>query len=162
MFCPNCGSLNDDQSKFCQNCGRKLITDSNNESYVQNASNVQQNVPVYQNLQANQNNGYINNQVNGSYANVPTFSSAHSIALMIISMLCCGNVLALIFAILSLVEGNKVAQLVASGNVNAARVSKEQSSKWLRMSYIFLAIEIALIFAYVIFAVVVTSAYAPY
>ena len=64
MFCPNCGSLNDDQSKFCQNCGRKLITDSNNGSYVQNASNMQQNVPVYQKLQANQNNGYINNQVN--------------------------------------------------------------------------------------------------
>ena len=86
MFCPNCGSLNDDQSKFCQNCGRKLITDSNNGSYVQNASNMQQNVPVYQNLQANQNNGYINNQVNGSYVNVPTFSSAHSMALMIVSM----------------------------------------------------------------------------
>ncbi|MGN1481410.1 zinc-ribbon domain-containing protein, partial [Porcipelethomonas sp.] len=43
--CPNCGTTENDEAKFCLNCGHELIADNKIES-GQSATNVTQNIAV--------------------------------------------------------------------------------------------------------------------
>ena len=93
MYCPSCGSLNEDNSKFCVNCSAKLTEEVH--------------VDPTENINANSQNP-INDGNNVNSSDVPTFSPGHSIFLIIFSILCCGGIIGAIFAVLSLTEGNKV------------------------------------------------------
>lgn len=53
MFCPNCGTKNEDDALFCGNCGTRLVIDVPQETPVQESveeepevTPVQQSVPV--------------------------------------------------------------------------------------------------------------------
>lgn len=128
MFCQKCGSSNDDTSKFCQSCGANLQpTSSVNEQVVANNFN------------------------NNSNRQMPTFSSGHSIFLIIFSLLCCGGVVGVIFAVLSLVEGNKVNEYAANGDYENALRCKNASNKWIKATYITWAVVAALVLIYFLF-----------
>ncbi len=162
MFCSKCGSLNSDDSKFCQSCGAKLGTENSNSSSINNNTGVVNNAPI--------NNGYSNNYTNNqsgpinnvNYNDIPTFNPAHSIFLIIFSILCCGGIIGVVFAILSLVEGNKVKDFVAMGNIEAAKKAKKESNKWIKATYITWAVIAALViiyFAFFMFLAIAESTY---
>ena len=53
MFCPNCGTKNEDDALFCGNCGTRLVIDVPQETPVQESveeepeeTPVQENVPA--------------------------------------------------------------------------------------------------------------------
>jgi uncharacterized membrane protein YvbJ len=53
MFCPNCGTKNEDEALFCGNCGTRLVIDVPQETPVQEsvpaepeATSAQENVPA--------------------------------------------------------------------------------------------------------------------
>lgn len=126
MFCSKCGTENDNGSKYCKNCGNLL----------ENVS---------------ENNNPVNNYTSNVYTeDVPTFSPVHSIILLLFALFCCGGgIIGMIFPILSLVEGDKVKELVAKGDINGARIAKKNSDKWIRATYITLAIIALLIIMYI-------------
>lgn len=143
MYCSNCGTSNDQSNKFCQNCGAAL------------GENSDQNVQMPQN-NYNQNT----NENNNMNQPMPSFSSGHSIFLIIFSFLCCGGIIGAIFAILSLVEGNKVNDYAAAGDYNNAVKCKKASEKWIKATYITWAIVAALMiiyFAFVFFVAIVSE-----
>lgn len=110
MFCSNCGNQIDSDSKVCSRCGVSVSNDTN---------------PIQVN-----NSGNINNE------EIPTFSPTHSIILLVFCVLCCGGVVGAVFAILSLVEGNKVKEYVRNGNIEEAKIAKKNSTKWIKATYI--------------------------
>lgn len=124
MFCSNCGNTNDDDSKFCYSCGSEL-KEENNVNSEKDKLNIQ--------------------------SNMPSFSPGHSIFLIIFSILCCGGVVGVIFAALSLVEGEKVNEYAKNGNIDMAKEAKTKADKWIKATYITWAVEAALIIIYFIF-----------
>ena len=125
MFCSNCGNQIDSDSKVCPYCGGSVSSNTN---------------PIKENNSQNVNN-----------KDVPTFSPAHSIFLIIFCLLCCGGVVGEVFAVLSLVEGNNVNDYVKNGNIEAARIAKNKSTKWIKATYITCAVVAALVIIYCIF-----------
>ena len=128
MVCKKCYYNNDENAKFCTKCGEKLEEVRGN---VQNT---------------NVNNTSYNNQNNSEIIN---YSPASAIVALIISILCCGSIPGIVFAILALVEGGKINPAKMQGNFEAAKYSLEQYKKWTKFSWISVivwAIVIALIY----------------
>lgn len=82
---------------------------------------------------------------------VPEYKPTVAIIQIIVSFLCCGGIIGAIFAILGLVEGNKVKDFVAQGNMEAAKASLEQANKWSKYAWIAIAICMVLVVLYCIF-----------
>lgn len=124
MFCSNCGNQIDSDSKVCSHCGVSVVSNSN---------------PIQVNNNGNVNSAYVNNS-NVNNGDIPTFSPAHSIFLIVFCILCCGGIIGVVFAILSLVEGNKVNDYVKNGNIEEAKIAKNKSTKWIKATYITCAV----------------------
>ena len=124
MFCKNCGSENEDNVKFCNKCGKSLAAEA--EIVVQDTANT-------------------------SGDSIPEYNSGSAIAALIVSIFCCGGIIGIIFAILSLVEGGKVKTFVANGNIDAANASLADAKKWNKYAWIGIAIFMVLGIAYLIF-----------
>lgn len=144
MFCPNCGAENDNGATYCRSCNSMLSNSSSNFS--------------------NQNNNYYtNNTTSFNPQDVPVFSYTHSIILLLVGFFCCGNMLGIIFPILSLVAGDDVKKLVANGDINGAKAAKEKSDKWIKASYIaFLIIAVLEIIAILFYVFVIAAVSAGY
>ena len=140
MICKNCYYNNESDSKFCVKCGAELQP----EVVVQNNSN--------SNTQNNVNNVNYGNQNNETV----NYSPASAIIALVVSLLCCSNVVGLVFAILALVEGGKINPAVLSGNIAAAKASLEQYKKWVKYAWISVAIwAVVVILLYVLYFVFV-------
>lgn len=126
MFCSNCGTENDNDSKYCRNCGNILEKVPNNYTNVNNYNN------------------------NYNSEDVPVFNPTHSIILLIFALFCCGGgLIGMIFPILSLIEGDKVKDLVSKGDIQGAKIAKKNSDKWIKATYITLSILALLIILYI-------------
>ena len=146
MVCKNCYYNNESDSKFCVKCGAELQP----EVVVQNTSN--------NNTQNNSNNMNNTNNVNygNQYNETVNYSPASAIIALIVSMLCCSNIIGLVFSILALVEGGKINPAVLSGNIGAAKASLEQYKKWTKYAWISTVIwVVAIILIYVLYFVFV-------
>lgn len=127
MICNKCYYNNDDNSMFCVKCGEKLEEKSKvqtQNSQVQNTNSVNYN-----------NNVNVNNM-----GNVPTYNMANAIVALVVSLCCCSNIIGIVFAILSIVEGSKVSQFVRFGDIASASASLNQAKKWVKYAWISLAI----------------------
>lgn len=148
MVCNKCYYNNDDNSMFCVKCGEKLDgTSANNTQTVQN-------------VQAQNNNGntYNNNTNVNNMGNVPTYNMANAIVALVVSLCCCSNIIGIVFAILSIVEGSKVSQLVRFGDMASANASLVQAKKWVKYAWISLAIWVAaIIIFYIVYLVFVVG-----
>lgn len=82
---------------------------------------------------------------------VPEYKPTIAIIQIVISFLCCGGVIGAVFAILGLVEGNKVKGFVAQGNLEAAQASLDQANKWSKYAWIAIAICMVLVGLYCVF-----------
>lgn len=117
MICNKCYYNNDDNSMFCIKCGEKLKDTSTN--VVNNNQQATQNVSAQNNM-----------------GNVPKYNSASAIVALIASFLCCTNVIGIVFAVLSLIEGSKVSQFVQFGDMISANNSLVQAKKWVKYAWI--------------------------
>lgn len=144
MVCKNCYYNNESNSRFCVKCGAELQP----EVVVQNTS--------YNNARNNvSNTNYTNNVNYGNQSNeTVNYSAASAIIALIVSLLCCSNVVGIVFSILALVEGGKINPAVLSGNIGVAKASLEQYKKWTKYAWISVAIwTVAVILIYVLYIV---------
>ena len=120
MICNNCNTNNNDGAKYCVSCGKELEP----QVVVQNQQNMGNNIES------------------------PKYNATSSIIAIIVSVLCCTGLIGIVFAILSLVQGN----------LQAANASLEQAKKWNKISWIIIAvfgvISLLLIIVNVIIAVI--------
>lgn len=137
MFCSKCGASNDDSSKFCRSCGGNLNPSENANAQV-----------ISSNYNTNSN----------SNVQMPSFSSGHSIFLIVFSLFCCGGIIGVIFAVMSLVEGNKVNDYASNGDLDNALRCKKSSDKWIKATYITWAVMAALMVLYFIFMLLISVA----
>ena len=136
MVCKNCYYNNESNSKFCVKCGAELEP----EVVAQNTSN--------NNPQRNTNNVNYVNQNNETI----NYSSASAIIALIASILCCSNILGIVFSVLALVEGGKIKPAKNQGNVQAAKFSLEQYKKWAKYAWISVAIwDIVIALIYILY-----------
>lgn len=135
MYCHNCGTLNEDNQEFCQNCNTKLKNEEIKLEEVKEEVKVQE----------------VKTEQTNNSSDIPTFSSGHAIFLIIFSALCCGGIIGAVFAILALIEGNKVKDYVAAGNLEMARKAKKDSDKWIKATYITWAVVAVLLILYFVF-----------
>lgn len=137
MICNRCYYNNDDNSMFCVKCGEKLEENSKMQKQNLQVQNTTNNV--------NPNNANVN-----SIENVPTYNMANAIIALVVSLCCCSNIIGIVFAILSIVEGSKVSQFVRFGDIVSANASLEQAKKWVKYAWISLAIWVAVIIMFYI------------
>ena len=126
MICNRCYYNNEDNSVFCVKCGEKLEEKKKvqiQNSQVQNTNNM---------------------------GNVPTYNIANAIVALVISLSCCSNIIGIVFAILSIVEGSKVSQFVRFGDMASANASLIQAKKWVKYAWISLAIWVGVIIVFYI------------
>lgn len=131
MICNRCYYNNEDNSVFCVKCGEKLEEKKKvqiRNSQVQNTNNVNTN----------------------NMGNVPTYNIANAIVALVISLSCCSNIIGIVFAILSIVEGSKVSQFVRFGDMASANASLIQAKKWVKYAWISLAIWVGVIIVFYI------------
>lgn len=139
MICNKCYYNNDDNSMFCVKCGEKL--EEKNKVQTQNSQ-----------VQKNTDSVNYNNNVNvNNMENVPTYNMANAIVALVVSLCCCSNIIGIVFAILSIVEGSKVSQFVRFGDIASAKASLDQAKKWVKYAWISFAIWIG---AIIIFCIV--------
>lgn len=125
MYCINCGYKIDENSKFCKNCGHKVDEEIKTENEKNNENKVNTN---YDNIVRTAN-------INAN--DLPKFNPVHSVILLVLGLICCGGgIIGVLFPILSLVEGDKVDNLVSKGDINGAWMAKRNSDKWIRATYI--------------------------
>lgn len=140
MVCKNCYYNNESDSRFCVKCGAELQPEIVNKANSNN--NTQGNV--------------YNNNVNYGSQNNETvnYSPASAIIALIVSLLCCSNVVGIVFSILALVEGGKINPAILTGNINLAKLSLEQYKKWTKYAWISVVIwAVVIILIYVIYFV---------
>lgn len=131
MICKNCNANNADGAKFCVGCGMPL------DGGAQPVNNNTQNYQAAPNYNA--------------AAAVPTYNMTPAIIAIVVSVLCCGGPIGLIFSILSLVEGNKVKNFVAQGDMANANNSLATAKKWNKFAWIAIAVCAVLVVLYCIF-----------
>ena len=137
MICNRCYYNNDDNSMFCVKCGEKL----EEKSKVKTPNAQMQNT----------NNTNYNNNVNvNNMGNVPTYNMANAIVALVVSLCCCSNIIGVIFAILSIVEGSKVSQFARFGDIASANASLVRAKKWVKYAWISLAIWVSVIIIFYI------------
>lgn len=137
MICNRCYYNNDENSVFCVKCGEKL--EEKNKVEIQNSQ-----------VQTTNNVNYNNNVNTNNMGNVPTYNIANAIVALVISLCCCSNIIGIVFAILSIVEGSKVSQFVRFGDMASANASLIQAKKWVKYAWISLAIWVGVIIAFYI------------
>lgn len=149
MICDKCYYNNDDNSMFCVKCGEKL--EEKNKVQTQNSQ-----------VQKNTDSVNYNNNVNvNNMENVPTYNMANAIVALVVSLCCCSNIIGIVFAILSIVEGSKVSQFVRFGDIASAKASLDQAKKWVKYAWISFAIWIgAIIIFYIVYFVFIFGMFA--
>lgn len=125
MVCKKCYYNNDENATFCAECGEKLET----EVIVQNTS---ENINT-QDTKQSDNSG-------SQYKELNNYSPASAIAALIVSISCCSNIPGVVFAILALIEGDKVKPAINKGDLKTAKLNYEQYKKWTKFSWISLII----------------------
>lgn len=142
MICNRCYYNNDDNSMFCVRCGKELEEKSKVQTVQAQSSQVN-----------DTNNVNYNNNVNvNNMGNVPTYNIANAIVALVISLFCCSNIIGIVFAILSIVEGSKVNQFVKIGDILSANESLNKAKKWVKYAWISFAIwAVVVILFYVIY-----------
>ena len=124
MICKKCYYNNEEGSKFCVKCG-EVLESSNIEQQTYTSNHNQESYSQVQNI------------VNGD---VPKYNMTSAIVAIVLSLMCCSNIVSIVFAILSLIEGSKVDSFVKSGDIVSAEVSLKEAKKWNKFSWVAFAI----------------------
>jgi hypothetical protein len=124
MYCPNCGQEAGDYTKICPACGELLDNGPNSAEQTQ---------PVYNNY-----TNYNNVAPAPVMPQIPDYK-VQSILLIVFScVLCClscFSILALPFAIVALVNSNKISSHLAAGNLDLAQEASKKTKMWCWISF---------------------------
>lgn len=154
MYCNRCNSYNDDSANYCSNCAAALKNQDKRESDFEHQNQNQyqdsqqyqsqqpyQNAQQYQNYSYNQNyNGY----QNGYGQPMQKKSNTISIIATVIAALT-GNVLGIIFGILSIVKFNDYERLYNFGNFAEAERIAKKSKKYAIVAIVLSVVALAII-----------------
>lgn len=123
MYCPNCGQNAGDYTKICPACGELLDNSTNSTEQTQPANNI-----------------YTNYNVSPApvIPQIPDYK-VQSILLIVFScVLCCIScisILALPFAIVALVNSNKISAHLVAGNLDLAQEASKKTKMWCWISF---------------------------
>ncbi|NLK68307.1 MAG: hypothetical protein GX283_03990 [Clostridiaceae bacterium] len=145
MYCPKCGQEVGDYTQICPSCGELLDNDSVAEQN-QNVSQTQeqnqypgQDQSQYQYSDQNQyQNQYQNYAPEPPVDKIPDYKVQSILLIVFSSVLCCVTCLSLIalpFAIVALVNSNKIAGHIAAGNYDLALKASADTKKWCWVSF---------------------------
>ncbi len=132
MYCSRCNAYNDDNARFCNNCGMELTAPQN--EYRQEQPNYQEaagNVPPQENFNNNFNQNANGNQTPNSapfnspygqpmYHSAPVRYSNTMPIIAIVASIINFNILGIVFAFISLAKYNKQEEAARMGNFLAA------------------------------------------
>jgi len=117
MFCPKCGQEVGDYTNICPACGELL--ENNSGTYQANTG------PEYP-------------QPEPIMQRIPDYKAQSILLIVFSSVLCCIScltIIALPFAIVALVNSNKVEAHLVAGNYDLARKASEDTKKWCCVSF---------------------------
>lgn len=135
MFCPKCGNEAGDYVRICPNCGELLETTENANEQPNTTSNNSGNGNY--NFSGNQNynsNMYQNNQI----PHIPDYKTQSILLIVFSSILCCFtciSIAALPFAIVALVNSNKIQTHIMTGNIDLAMECSKKTKMWCWVSF---------------------------
>jgi len=123
MYCPNCGQEAGDYTKICPACGELLDNGSNSAEQKQPA-----------------NNHYTNYNVSPApiMPQIPDYKVQSVLLIVFSCVLCClscFSILALPFAIVALVNSNKISAHLAAGNLDLAQEASKKTKMWCWVSF---------------------------
>lgn len=176
MYCPKCGQEVGDYTRICPACGELLESVPANSNQSQPSVPPQPGINPYQQPQPGYNqfqqpqtntgniqqpqpmNNYQQPGPNyGNYQQMPVIPDykVQSILLIVFStVLCCFScisILALPFAIVALVNSNKIAPFINSGNIELAQETSRKTKMWCWISFGILIACIVLVVIYYIY-----------
>lgn len=133
MFCPNCGANNADTATMCMQCNQPI----------------QQFPSAPQTLQPSPGGMPVPGQtgpVAQPQAQIPDYKT-QSIVMIVASVLCCG-ILALVFAILALVNSNQVKTKLAMGDVAGAQSASKNAKmfNWIAFGILIASLVLGFVF----------------
>lgn len=160
MNCPRCGATNEDNARFCRDCGENFVEQQEGGAPVQPQADVQEPVqtgaPVQPQVPPQ---GAYQVPPQGAYQQPyygqqmppqgpkPTFSTPAAICAIIFGFLCSwwiGGIL----AVVALTKGNKVDSLWAMGDYQGATNAAAEGKKFLTISWIVSAVGFVFAFGY--------------
>jgi uncharacterized membrane protein len=123
MYCPNCGQNAGDYTKICPACGELLDNSSNSTEQTQPANNI-----------------YTNYNVSPApvIPQIPDYKVQSVLLIVFSCVLCCIScisILALPFAIVALVNSNKISAHLAAGNLDLAQEASKKTKMWCWISF---------------------------
>lgn len=140
MYCPKCGQKIGDYTQICPACGELLDNNSQNTQSEQSQQSQYNPMPE------------------PPLQKIPDYKVQSILLIVFSSILCCFTcltIIALPFAIVALVNSNKIEPHVASGNYDLALKASADTKKWCWISFgILLG---ALVLSIVLFIVLVSS-----
>ncbi len=152
MYCKQCNSYNDDNCRFCSQCGAELERPAEQQSFEEPAANTNgasnqyggtySADPVNQYGSGQYNQGYANQYQNQPYGGVqpqseptPPLNNTMAIVSIVLNVVIF-NVLGIVFAVLSLTNYNSYESALRIGNIMQAEQMKAKSRKYSKVAII--------------------------
>lgn len=160
MYCPNCGNEVSNYVRICPNCGELLepaenagkpqnmqdsqytqnVQNNQNTQYTPNTQNTGENSSGYNNYNyyGNQNYGNNINQQYNPAPQIPDYKVQSILLIIFSSVLCCFtclSIVALPFAIVALVNSNKIHTHIYAGNYDLAMECSKKTKMWCWVSF---------------------------
>ncbi|NLG88629.1 MAG: hypothetical protein GX494_05340 [Clostridiaceae bacterium] len=123
MYCPNCGQEAGDYTRICPACGELLDKGSASAGQTQSS-----------------NSNYMNYNVSPApvIPQIPDYKVQSVLLIVFSCVLCCVScfsILALPFAIVALVNSNKISTHLAAGNFDLAQETSRKAKMWCWVSF---------------------------
>ncbi len=140
MYCPKCGQEVGEYTRICPACG-ELLENTPAQQPQQDLNHSQQPQPDYHNNQPQPNYSNPQQPSNNHYQQnpaIPDYKVQSILLIVFSSVLCCFgclSILALPFAIVALVNSNKIAQHVNAGNMDLAMETSKKTKMWCWISF---------------------------
>lgn len=144
MYCPKCGQEVGEYTRICPSCG-ELLESTNTPAAPQQTQPQPQPQPQP---------GYSNQSPAPNMPVIPDYKVQSILLIVFSSVLCCFgciSILALPFAIVALVNSNKIATYVREGNIDLARETSGKTKMWCWISFGILLGSIVLVIVYYIY-----------
>lgn len=139
MYCPNCGQEAGDYTKICPACGELLDNGPNAAVQTQPASS-----------------GHTDYNVSNApvMPQIPDYKVQSVLLIVFSCVLCCTcfSIFALPFAIVALVNSNKISAHMTAGNIELAQEASKKTKMWCWISFgILIAAVIFSVISFIVF-----------
>ena len=134
MYCKNCNSYNDDNSRFCNQCGAELEREPEQSAQPDSGYTDQYSQP-YSQPYSQQQPQYFQPAYNTTAEPTAPLNNTMSIVAIVLNIVVF-NIIGLIFAILSLTNYNSYESALRAGNLALSEQLKAKSKKYSKVAII--------------------------